>query len=196
MDHTPYQAVIAYSSLDDLSEEHNRIALKASKLNPIRERANGRPFYVIQIKLWSDDVSGNRTRQWNKHFNWCWTHSGIPQQLQHQEYFVHFLSTSPHATALEQAEAIQKMLKDAEAGVVAWNMYTQEEAMFSVGVLHVDGDNPMQSELAGHMGIGSTNLGCRMYDVGGTKEFKKGDVGYASLYGVRPKICINESKLI
>ena len=35
--------------------------------NPIRERAQGRPFYIIQIKLWSDDVSGNRTRQWNKH---------------------------------------------------------------------------------------------------------------------------------
>ena len=164
--------------------------------HPMRVRAGGRPVYSVKIKLWSDDVSGNRSKQWNKHYNWCWTHAGIPQRLANQEYFIRFLSTSPHASPLEQMEAIQQMLKEAEQGFVTYDSADDREVLCFIDVLDVLGDNPMQSELAGHMGTGSTNLGCRMCDVGGTKEFKKGDVGYASLYGVRPKICINESKLI
>ena len=115
--------------------------------NPKRAQAKGRPFYVIQIKLWSDDVSGNHTKQWNKHFNWCWTHAGIPQRLQNQEYFIRFLSTSPHATPLEQSEAIQKMLSQAEDGFLAYDSVAREEIFCVIGILDLLGDNPMQSEL-------------------------------------------------
>ena len=75
------------------------------------------------------------------------------------------------------------MLKDAKAGVVAWNAYMQEEAMFSVGVLHIDGDNPMQSELSSHAGS-NANCFCRKCMVGGTKAMKKTVEGYKQLFHV------------
>ena len=74
--------------------------------HPIRAKANGRPYFCIWIKLWGDDVSGNRSKQWNKHWNWYFAIAGLPKRLLHQEYFVHFLSTSPYASVLEQAKAI------------------------------------------------------------------------------------------
>lgn len=153
--------------------------------NPIRERAQGRPFYVIQIKLWSDDVSGNRTRQWNKHENWCWTHCGIAQKLQHQEFFVHFLSTSPHATSLEQAEAITEMLAEASQGIIAFDAETKNECMFAIGVLHLPADNPMQSALSSHAGT-RANCFCRRCIVGGTRAWKKSYAGYSTLFKVCP----------
>lgn len=153
--------------------------------HPLRVRANGRAVYAVHIKLWSDDVSGNRSKQWNKHYNWCWTHAGLPQRLQHQEYFVRFLSTSPHATPLEQSEAIQKMLKEAEDGFAAYDSIVGEEIFCIIGVLDLLDDNPMQSELAGHMGTTSANHNCRVCEAGGSKKFKRSDEGYEGLYNVR-----------
>ena len=79
---------------------------QAKMPNPVRAQAKGRPYFSIWIKLWGDDVSGNRSKQWNKHWNWYFAIAGLPKRLLHQEYFVHFLSTSPYASVLEQAKAI------------------------------------------------------------------------------------------
>ena len=93
-------------------------------------------------------------------------------------------------------EAIQQMVKETQEGIVAYDSMDDREILCFIDILDMLGDNPMQSEIAGHMGTGSTNLGCRMCDVGGSKEYKKGDVGYASLYGVREKRNTNKFKLI
>ena len=74
-------------------------------------RALGKPVYSVFVKLWGDDVSGNRTKQWNKHFNWYFQHAGIPSHLLHQEYFVRFASTSPDVSILDQASVIVDQLK-------------------------------------------------------------------------------------
>jgi hypothetical protein len=79
--------------------------------HPIRALARGRPFYRVWIKLWGDDVSGNRSKQWNKHWNWYLAHAGLPKNLLHQEYFVRFVSTSPNASILEQASGICEQIR-------------------------------------------------------------------------------------
>lgn len=51
-------------------------------------------------------------------------------------------------------------------------------------VLFLAGDNPMQAELCSHIGLKGNHF-CRICKVGGDREFKCSDAGYASLLKVR-----------
>jgi hypothetical protein len=55
---------------------------------------------------WADDVSGNRSKQYNAHMNMYLPNINIPHKLLAQEYFVQFCATSPHASSLEQFDAL------------------------------------------------------------------------------------------
>ncbi|KZT08876.1 uncharacterized protein LAESUDRAFT_735610 [Laetiporus sulphureus 93-53] len=75
-------------------------------LNPLREIAKGRCMYTSFIKPWGDDVSGNRSKQYNDHTNVYLVYANLPHMKLSQEYFVHFLSMSQHACAGEQFDNI------------------------------------------------------------------------------------------
>jgi hypothetical protein len=79
--------------------------------NPLREIAKGKDLYVIMVPLWCDDVSGNRSKQYNKHINMYMVNSNLPGRLLQQEYFVRYVSASPHATAPEQFSELKKQVK-------------------------------------------------------------------------------------
>ena len=79
--------------------------------NELRHLAGNRELYVIMLPLWCDDVSGNRLKQYNKHINMYMANSNLPGCLLQQEYFVWFVSTSPHATSPEQFSAVMADIK-------------------------------------------------------------------------------------
>ena len=56
--------------------------------NKLRELAGEDDLYVVMLPLWCDDVSGNKSKQYNKHMHLYMTNSNIPGQLLQQEYFV------------------------------------------------------------------------------------------------------------
>ena len=79
--------------------------------NPLHKIAGDDDLYVVMMPLWCDDVSGNRSKQYNKHINMYMVNLNLPGQLLQQEDFVHFVSTSPHATALEQFTELKVQIK-------------------------------------------------------------------------------------
>jgi hypothetical protein len=79
--------------------------------NPLRKLAQGRAIWTSWVDVWHDDVSGNRTKQWNVHNNTCITHANLPRETLQSEYHVRFVGTSQHASSVEQAFAVQEMIK-------------------------------------------------------------------------------------
>jgi len=79
--------------------------------NPLRDLAGDEDLVVVMVPLWCDDVSGNKSKQYNKHINVYMANSNLPGRLLQQEYFVRFVSTSPHATSPEQFSALKDQIK-------------------------------------------------------------------------------------
>jgi hypothetical protein len=79
--------------------------------NPLQTLTDDEELYVIMLPLWCDDVSGNKSKQYNKHINMYMANSNLPGCLLQQEYFVCFVATSPHATSPEQFSAVIDEIK-------------------------------------------------------------------------------------
>lgn len=80
--------------------------------NPLRKHVeDGEDLYVVMVWPWADDVSGNQSKQYNKHMNMYVVNGSIPGRLQQQEFHIHFYSTSPYATSSEQFSAFRDQVR-------------------------------------------------------------------------------------
>ncbi|KAK7437483.1 hypothetical protein VKT23_018555 [Stygiomarasmius scandens] len=151
--------------------------------NPQRSLvAEDEDLYVVMIPVWADDVSGNKSKQYNKHINLYMENSNLPARLLQQEYFVNFLSTSPNASAPEQLSEIRKIVNDTQTNPIrCFNADTKRRCGVILRVPSLPADNPQQSEEASHIG-GQGNKFCRRCNVGGSYEEKESDTGYDTLF--------------
>ncbi|KAJ7628494.1 hypothetical protein FB45DRAFT_1028581 [Roridomyces roridus] len=150
--------------------------------HPLRKIAQGRPIYTNLINFFSDNVSGNRSKSWNKHFNCYFTNANLPRAFHQQEAYVHFVSTSQHATVPEQFCEIRKLIVGThEDPIVVKDPLTQDKALLILGVNVDASDNPMQSEVCSHIGD-KGNLPCRKCEVGGTQVTKQTNQTYHDFF--------------
>ncbi|KAJ7885740.1 hypothetical protein B0H14DRAFT_3734848 [Mycena olivaceomarginata] len=147
--------------------------------NPMRKLVgDDEDLYVVMVSPWADDVSGNRSKQYNKHMNMCAGNGCLPGRLLQQEYHVHYISTSPNASSAEQFSTFRDHVKSTEKNPVkCFNAVTKRNSRFILRTPGLTGDNPQQSDEASHMG-GNTNFPCRKCGWGRTRKEKEGDTLY------------------
>ncbi|KAJ3965958.1 hypothetical protein EV361DRAFT_966529 [Lentinula raphanica] len=153
--------------------------------NPIRKLVpDGYDLYDVYYPLWVDDVSGNKSKQYNKHINMYTVNSNLPGRLLQQEYFVQFVSTSPNASSSEQFSAVRDILNEThKAPILCYNATTGRMCGVRVRVPGLPADNPQQAEEACHAG-GNSNYLCRKCNVGGPREVTESDDGYHALFTI------------
>lgn len=83
---------------------------KLPPTHPLCDVAAGRPVFNIRLSVWTNDVSGNASKQYNPHMNMYLSNQNIPHKYLVQEYFVRFVSTSPHASSSELFQGLQKYM--------------------------------------------------------------------------------------
>lgn len=82
-----------------------------AKANPDRELADGDDLITVFVPLFCDDVSGARSKQYQKHINIYSTNWNLPSQYLRQESSVRFISTSPTASGFEQFVPVLELVK-------------------------------------------------------------------------------------
>ena len=81
----------------------------ASKMpHPLRTAAKGRPVFFVPIIIFVDDVSGNISKQWNKHFVCYSTNASLPREQLDKEKNVRFVCASPNLTPLELLQGVRE----------------------------------------------------------------------------------------
>ncbi|KAJ6528825.1 hypothetical protein B0H19DRAFT_1214565 [Mycena capillaripes] len=138
--------------------------------NPKREIAGGDPLYVTLVDFFGDDVSRNRSKSWNKHLNAYMTNRTLPRKLLQQEFHVHF-----------QFQEFKTAVEDTHSNPVRVEDENGKTTRFCIYCNCTPSDNPMQSEICGHIG-GKGNKFCRKCHVGGTQEEKTTPEGYHALF--------------
>ncbi|KAG1749271.1 hypothetical protein EDB19DRAFT_1629684 [Suillus lakei] len=124
-----------------------------SEGNQWRVRASGARVFAMPLWLYCDDTSGNLSKKWNKHNSFLFTPAGLPRAAVHKEFNVHFLCTSNIAPPLEMLDGIVDQLEESwKQGIWAWDCVHEEYVLVILSVLALLGDNPMQSEMACHIG--------------------------------------------
>ncbi|KAJ7343257.1 hypothetical protein DFH08DRAFT_915165 [Mycena albidolilacea] len=135
--------------------------------------AEDEDLFVIMTSPWADDVSGNKSKQYNKHMNMYTGNGCRPGRLLQQEYHVHYILTSPNASSAEQFSTFRDHVKITEKEPVqCYNAATNRICRFIIRTPGLPADNPQQSEEASHMGCNS-NFPCQKCQWGGTQIEKE-----------------------
>ena len=79
--------------------------------NPLRVKSGGRMVYTVPLIVFMDDVSGNISKQWNKHHVIYVSNALLPQTVLEQEFLIRFVSGSPHTTPMELMQGLKESIQ-------------------------------------------------------------------------------------
>ena len=134
--------------------------------NSWKKPSSGHHVKVIPIILFSDDVSGNVSKKWNKFDIWAMLLAGLPRAVNNHLENIHFLSASNKVDWLEMAKPIvEDLLMLEQKGMLAYDACLEEEVFVIAPVICALADNPRASDITGHIGS-SGKLYCRICEVG------------------------------
>ncbi|OJD09543.1 hypothetical protein ACJ73_10240, partial [Blastomyces percursus] len=150
--------------------------------HPDRRVANGLPLYISYVEYFGDDVSGNQSKAWNKHWNQYLSHRNLPRHTIGSEFHVHLLSTSQDLSIPQQFRVFKKIIESTKCHPIqTLDSLTGKHIKLQLVLLSAAADNPMVSELASHIGA-KGNYYCRKCTTGGTDEEKQTNATYHTLF--------------
>ena len=128
----------------------------------LKDKAAGRPVVMLPIILYSDDTSGNKSKEWHKFDSWCVFLAGLPREINTQMPNIHFMCCSDTVSFLEMTEPIARELIQLEIEELeAYDAHLHQPVLVVAPVLCAICDNPRASEMLNHMG-GTALKFCRM----------------------------------
>ncbi|KAI5988836.1 hypothetical protein EDC04DRAFT_2873238 [Pisolithus marmoratus] len=124
--------------------------------------------YAVPLIIFMDDISGNISKQWNKHFVVYMSNANLWCEMLDRKFCVQFVTSSPHASPMELMHAMKQSVSYASAsGIITWDCWDQEEVMLA--------------EECSQGGL-NCNYYCQTCHAGGPKEHKGSEAGYCSLF--------------
>ena len=79
--------------------------------HPMRAKANGRMVYAVPLIIFMDDVSGNVSKQWNKHHVIYMSNANLTREMVEKEFCIRFVTSSPHASPMELMAAMRDSIR-------------------------------------------------------------------------------------
>ncbi|KAL9931874.1 hypothetical protein V8E36_009189 [Tilletia maclaganii] len=150
-------------------------------LNPLRQVAQGRMVYSIPLYVFMDDLSGNRSKRWDKHLACYVQNAAIEAGYLGVDATIRLFAVSDRANAQEISEALVGELKELhEVGTICWDWKRQESVIVYAHVGVMIADNPMAAELASNIGMNG-NHACRSCEAGGTTAERSTAAGMSSM---------------
>ncbi|KAF8803001.1 hypothetical protein BYT27DRAFT_7110917 [Phlegmacium glaucopus] len=156
----PSRLLGGFYLFDKVRKKENPTVVSAwEHTNPLignrwRQQANGKHVMSLSLWLYCDDTSGNQSKKWNEHNSFLFTLAGLPGSETSKEYNIHFICTSNLAPPLEMLDGVVQKIENAQKeGIVTWDCEHKEYVLIFPTVLALLGDNPMQSEMACHIGL-------------------------------------------
>ena len=67
--------------------------------------------YTIPLIIFMDDISGNISKQWNKHHIIYMSNALLPREMIEQEFTIQFVSGSPHASPMDLMQGIKDSIE-------------------------------------------------------------------------------------
>lgn len=99
--------------------------------HPLHEAADGRMVYSVPLIIFMDDVSGNISKQWNKHHVIYASNANMPREMLEKEFYLRFVSSSPHASPMELMRGMKDCIWYAsyvfrdQYSLIGWNTAKQ-----------------------------------------------------------------------
>ena len=123
---------------------------------------SGKQITMLPLILFTDDTSGNKSKQWNKFDSWCIKIAGLPNTENSKLSNIHLVSCSNQCPVMDMSKPLSADLLKLEVdGIEAFDAALGEEVILIAPVLCVLCDNPRHSEIMNHSGA-SANKYCRI----------------------------------
>ena len=131
----------------------------------IRQLANGRPVITLPYIIYTDDLSGNKTKKWNKFDVLCILLAGLSRKDNAKLYNIHFVCCSNKLSILDMAQPIvTEMILLEERGIVVYDAHLKKDVLVLAKPMFCMCDNPRAAEISSHLGSSAKRY-CRKCQV-------------------------------
>eukprot|EP00731_Ephydatia_muelleri_P030239 Em0021g762a len=127
----------------------------------LSHEAAGRKVVMLPLILFTDDLSGNKSKKWHKFESWYLMLAGLPRHENAKPENIHFVSCTDLMDVLDMTECVAQQLQQLELdGLIVYDSFYKETVLVIAPLLCVICDNPRASQLLNHLG-GSAKKFCR-----------------------------------